>query len=160
MNLVRQLGRTRAFAWIASRLLPPLDTRFRRHPPTSLGTDFPLCYLTVRGRTTGEPRIVPLLHVRDGERVVLIASNWGQRRHPGWAANLDAAGEATVVIPGEEPRAMTSRRATDAERGHYWPEALRFWPGYEGYRHRAGREIRMFVLEPVDAARVGESSPG
>ena len=62
----------------------------RRRSLTSLGTGFPLCYLTTTGRRTGEARTVPLLHVADSERVVLIASNWGRRRHPAWALNLDA----------------------------------------------------------------------
>jgi deazaflavin-dependent oxidoreductase (nitroreductase family) len=148
-GFVRALGRTRAFAWVASRALPPIDARFREHPLSTIGTDFPLCYLTVRGRKSGEQRTVPLLFVRDVERVVLIASNWGQAHHPAWALNLDAAGEATVEIPGEGVRAMTSRRAVREEFERYWADALRFWPGYEGYRRRASREIRMFVLDPV-----------
>lgn len=152
-DLVRVLGRTRAFSWIASRALPPIDGRFHDHPLTTLGTDFPLCYLTVRGRKSGEPRTVPLLFVRDGDRVVLIASNWGQAHHPAWALNLAAAGEATVELPGDGARAMTSRRATDEEFARYWSAALEFWPGYEGYRRRAGREIRMFVLDPSTARR-------
>jgi F420H(2)-dependent quinone reductase len=151
-GLVRQLGRTRAFASVASRLLPPLDRRYRRHPVTAAGTDFPLCYLTVRGRRSGRPRTVPLLFVADGERVVLIASNWGRQEHPAWAFNLDAAGEATIAIPGEATAYVkSSRRATPEEFDQYWAEALRVWPGYEGYRRRAGREIRMFVLEPKRA---------
>jgi deazaflavin-dependent oxidoreductase (nitroreductase family) len=148
-RLVRELGRTRVFAWAASRMLPPFDMRFRTHPLTTLGTDFPLCYLTVRGRTSGEPRTVPLLHVRDGERVVLIASNWGRHRHPAWALNLDAARECSVTLPGEPARAMSPRRASGEERERYWAQALRFWPGYDGYQRRAGREIRVFVLEPL-----------
>lgn len=148
-DFVRLLGRTRAFSWVASRVLPPIDSRFRKRPPSALGTDFPLCYLTVRGRRSGEPRTVPLLHVRDGERVVVIASNWGRRRHPAWALNLGVACEAEVVVGNEPPRRMTARSATSVERERYWVEALRFWPGYEGYRKRAGREIRMFVLEPT-----------
>lgn len=147
--VVRQLGRTRAFSWAASRVLPPFDLGFRGHPPTALGTDFPLCYLVVAGRHSGELRTVPLLYVEDGDRVVLIASNWGKRRHPEWALNLEAAGAARVEIPGKPPREMTVRRATAEEFERYWAEALRFWPGYEGYRRRAGREIRMFVLDPA-----------
>jgi len=149
--LVQQLGRTRAFAWVASRALPPLDGRFRDHPPTATGTDFPLCYLTVRGRRSGELRTVPLLHVRDGVRVVLIASNWGKPRHPQWALNLEAAGGAVICVPGEGERAMRARGATRQEVERYWLDALRFWPGYEGYRRRAGREIRLYVLEPAGA---------
>ena len=147
---VRTLGRTRAFAWIFARALPPLDARFarRRRSVTSLGTDFPLCYLTTTGRRTGETRTVPLLHVSDGEWVVLIASNWGRRRHPGWALNLEANPVARVAVDGVERRYRT-RRASPDEELRYWREAVEFWPGYDDYRTRAGREIRMFVLEPI-----------
>ena len=151
-GLARLLGRTRAFAWVASRVLPRLDLRFRGHPPTTLGTDLPLCYLTVRGRRSGRLRTVPLLHVRDGERLVVIASNWGRSRHPAWALNLEAAGAATVDLGDGAAADMSARRATDDELERYWAAALRIWPGYEGYRRRAGREIRMFVLEPASAS--------
>jgi deazaflavin-dependent oxidoreductase (nitroreductase family) len=86
--------------------------------------------------------------VADGETVVLIASNWGRRNHPAWAFNLEATPEARVTIDGVE-RGYRARRASAEERGRYWPQALRFWPGYDDYRVRAGREIRVFVLEPV-----------
>ena len=154
MNLyaaaVRELGRHRSVSWVLSRVLPPIDSLFvrRRRSLTSLGTGFPLCYLTTTGRRTGEARTVPLLHVEDGERIVLVASNWGGRRHPSWALNLDASPEARVTIDGVE-RAYTARRATPEERSRYWAEAVRFWPGYDDYRARAGREIRVFVLEPA-----------
>lgn len=147
---MQALGRTRAFAWIASRALPPIDARFARsrHSLTSLGTGFPLCYVTTTGRRTGEERTVPLLHVADRGRVVLIASNWGRRRHPAWALNLDADPGARVAVDGVE-RPYHARRATPEEEARYWREAVAFWPGYDDYRYRAGREIRMFVLEPA-----------
>ena len=149
-GLVRLAGRTRAFAWVGSRLLPPLDRPFRgrRRSPTSFGSGFPLCYLTTVGRRSGEPRTVALLYVADGDRVVVIGSNFGSRHDPAWALNLLASSEATVTIDGVE-RTMRSRLVTTEERERYWAQALRFWPGYEGYRKRAGREIRVFVLEPV-----------
>lgn len=148
-GLVRSLGRTRVFAWVMSSALREVDLRFirRRRSVSSFGTDFPLCYLTVRGRRSGEERTVPLLYVADGERVVLIGSNWGKSRHPAWALNLEAATEATITIGGAS-RVMTPRRASVDEFERYWRAALRFWPGYGDYRRRAGREIRMFVLEP------------
>jgi deazaflavin-dependent oxidoreductase (nitroreductase family) len=121
--------------------------RDRRRSVTSLGTDFPLCYLTVQGRRSGEERTVPLLYVADGERVILIGSNWGKPRHPAWALNLEAAEAATVTIDGVS-RVMRPRRASAEELDRYWRHAIVFWPGYDDYRRRAGREIRMFVLEP------------
>ena len=150
-SAIRALGGTRAFSWVGARTLHRLDAPFaeKRRSVTTLGTDFPLCYLTVRGRKTGLARTVPLLHVADGERVVLIASNWGRRSHPAWALNLDAVSEAVVTVSGSSRR-MHVRRATAEESERYWVDALRFWPGYESYRARAGREIRMFVLDPLD----------
>lgn len=149
-TLVRSLGRTRAFAWLGSRVLPRLDRPFAHstRSVTSLGTGFPLCYLTVPGRRSGVPRTVPLLHVSDGERVVLIASNWGRAKHPAWALNLDASPDAEVTVAGRS-RQMLARRAEPAEVERYWSQALALWPGYEGYRRRAGREIRIYVLEPL-----------
>jgi len=128
---------------------PPIDARFarRRRSLTSLGTALPLCYLTTTGRRTGRRRTVPLLHVADGDRVIVIASNWGRRSHPSWALNLEADGAARVVVDGVE-RSYKARRATPHEEARHWPQAVAFWPGYDSYRVRARRELRMFVLEP------------
>ena len=106
---------------MAAPLLHRLDRPFRdrRRSPTSLGTDFPLCFLTVRGRRTGESRIVPLLYVADGERVVLIGSNFGRRRHPGWALNLEGVREAAVTIDGVE-HTYDVQPASPDERSRYW----------------------------------------
>ncbi len=147
---LQTLGRTRGFAWIGARVLHRLDRPFRgrRRSVTSFGTGFPLCYLAVRGRRSGEERVVPLLYVADGDGVVLIASNWGARRDPAWALNLEAATEATVTVDGES-RTLSPRRASGEELDGYWTAAFEFWPGYAGYRRRAGREIPIFVLEPL-----------
>ena len=144
---------------MAAPLLHRLDRPFRdrRRSPTSLGTDFPLCFLTVRGRRTGEQRTVPLLYVADAERVVLIGSNFGRRRHPAWALNLEGVHEAAVSIDGVE-HTYDVRPASPDERARYWTEAVQFWPGYEGYRKRVRREIKMFVLTPTrEPAPVGST---
>lgn len=154
MNLyaraVRRLGRHRAVAWTLSHVLPPIDALFvrRNRSLTSFGTGFPLCFLTTTGRRSGRARTVPLLHVVDGERIVVIASNWGRRHDPAWALNLEADPAARVSIDGAE-RGYRARRATAEERSRYWAEAVRVWPGYDDYGARAGREIRVFVLEPA-----------
>lgn len=143
-------GKTRAFAWVMRRTLPPMDERFvhRRHTLTSFGTGLPVLYLTAMGRRSGEPRTVPLLYAEgDGDSLVVAATNWGQRHHPAWSSNVAAHAEVTVTIGGEE-RSMQARRATADELERYWPRLLSIWPGYDNYKRRAGREIRVFVLEP------------
>lgn len=148
--LVRGLGRTRGFAWVASRTLPPIDALFRgrRRSLTNLGTGLPLCYLTTTGCRSGEPRTVPLLYVEDDGETVVFASNWGKRRHPAWAYNLDATPEALVAVCGVE-RSVRARRARADEELRFWPRAQEMYPGYAGYRRRASREIRVYVLEVV-----------
>lgn len=164
---VRVLGRTHAFAWLASRVMPPLDRRFagRARAPSSLGTGLPLCFLHVRSRRTGRPRVVPLLHVADGERIAVFASNWGRPTPPDWALDLEADPSVRVSVSGVE-RPCRARRATPEEARRYWGEAVGVWPGYRDYRERAGREIRIFVLEPsanevrsTDSGRAASGAP-
>lgn len=148
-SLVRALGRTRGFTWVAARVLPPLDLRLRARglAPTALGTEFPLCYLTTVGRRSGLERTVPLLYVADGERVALFASNWGRREHPAWSLNLDAHPRARVELGGVT-RTVVARRASVDEERALWPLAMAIYPGYSGYCARAGREVRVYLLEP------------
>ena len=89
---------------------------------------------------------MPLLHVADGEHLVVFASNWGKPRDPAWARELAAHPHVTVTIDGTA-RAAHARRAATAEAARYWPRAEAIWPGYAAYRRRAGREIPVFVLE-------------
>ena len=43
-----------------------------------------VCFLTTTGRKSGPARTVPLTYFRDGDRLVLVASNAGQDHHPAW----------------------------------------------------------------------------
>lgn len=113
-----------------------------------------MCYLTTHGRRSGERRTSPLLYLADGDRVVVAESNWGQRRRPSWALNLDASPDAELSIGGDE-RPVTARRATPAEEARYWPQLYEIWPGWEGYRRRAGREIALYALEPASGPGAG-----
>lgn len=147
-GLIRLAGRTRAFAWVGAHVLPVLDRPFRgrRRSVTSFGTGFPICYLTTTGRRSGEQRTAALLYLADAEKTIVVASNFGRRDHPAWSLNLLADPRATLTVNGTA-RPVRARQATDAEHERYWAGAVRIWPGYEGYRRRAGREIRLFVLE-------------
>jgi len=106
-----------------------------------------ICLLDHVGARSGKQRTTPLLYVRDGEDVVLVASKGGFPRHPAWFHNLRANPETTVQVRGER-LAVRARVATDEERERLWPMAEVAWPGFRAYRARAGREIPLVVLEP------------
>ena len=157
-GLIRTLGRTRAFGRVAAPLLHRLDGPFRHHrrSPDESRYGFPLCYLTVRGRRSGELRTVPLLHVADGERVILIGSNFGRPDHPAWALNLEAAGASVGCDRRRRARVLGACGVNLEERERYWGEALRVWPGYEGYRRRVTRRAQDVRARPLDRC-VGRS---
>lgn len=99
------------------------------------------------GAKSGAKRTAPLLYVKDGENVAVIASKGGYHRHPAWFHNL-MANPDTVIQIGRERRPVHARIATGDERGRLWAEALRAWSGYEDYAaHSKGREIPLVILE-------------
>jgi deazaflavin-dependent oxidoreductase (nitroreductase family) len=62
--------------------------------------DRPLLVLTTIGRRSGLPRTTPMMFVRDGHRVLVIASNAGAPRHPEWYRNLVVNPTVTVEVDG------------------------------------------------------------
>ena len=67
-----------------------------------------LVLLTTTGRRSGEPRTTPLMFDRDGDDVLVIASNVGAPRHPDWYLNLEADPRVTVELDDDryEARAV------------------------------------------------------
>ncbi len=149
--LIRRLGRYRWFAALG-RVLVPVDrslTRATRGRFTLAGPQVvPQLLLTTTGRRSGEPRTSPLLYARDGAAFVVTGSNWGQPQHPGWSANLLADAAATVTVGGVAVPVIATL-AGGAERERLWGLMVGVWPAYDDYAARAGRDIRVFRLDPV-----------
>ena len=100
------------------------------------------------GAKSGTKRTSPLLYIRDGDDVVVVASKGGFPKHPAWYHNLMANPDTTVQI-GSERRAVHARTANPEERERLWPLAVKAYHGYEDYAVRSkGREIPLVILEP------------
>jgi deazaflavin-dependent oxidoreductase (nitroreductase family) len=109
----------------------------------------PVVRLTTTGRRSGEPRHTMLTApVRDGDRIVLVASFGGADRHPAWYLNLQANPEVTALMKGRT-RTMVARTATPEERAELWPRIVRAYKGYDDYTKRTSREIPVVILEPA-----------
>jgi deazaflavin-dependent oxidoreductase (nitroreductase family) len=101
--------------------------------------------LTTKGRTSGEPRTTPLIHVADGDRWVIIASKGGAPDHPDWYKNLLADPDATIEVQADEvPVAATT--AEGEERDRLWAAMTEEWPAYDEYQGKTDREIPVVVL--------------
>src|SRR5438876_7811322 len=113
---------------------------------TSARGPLPTLLLTHTGRKTGSSRHTPLLFFRDGERVIVAGSNWGQQHDPAWALNLLANPRASVQV-GRDRWDVRARVCEGEERDRYWARLLELWPAYDTYTKRSGRRIKVFVLD-------------
>src|SRR5512146_2082587 len=78
--------------------------------------------LEVRGRTTGEPRRVPVNPLElDGQRYLVAA-----RGETHWVRNLRAAGEGRLLLGGRREQ-ITAVELTDAEKEPILRAYLRRW---------------------------------
>jgi deazaflavin-dependent oxidoreductase (nitroreductase family) len=147
------LPASRAGAWFFARTLHHIDRFLLRVSGGSLSipgltAGLPVIRLTTIGAKSGQPRTVPVAGLSDGDKVILVASNFGQAHHPAWYHNLRANPEATLVLPTRSGTYL-AHEATPAERAHYWPLAAAFYRGYPAYQQRTGgRVIPIMVLTP------------
>lgn len=150
-NWLGRLGSNRTMVWAIKHVVSPVDRLVveisggRIRPPSSLAV--PSLLLTVTGRRSGQPRTVPLVFVRDGDRfVVANARPSGERRNP-WVANLREAGTARVKL-GRAILEVTSRELDESDAERWWPQLIEVWPAFADHYAATG-ERAVFVLEPV-----------
>ncbi len=98
----------------------------------------PVVMVTTIGAKSGQPRSLPLVAIPDGENVILIASNFGQKHHPAWYYNLRAHPEVQLTYEGQTV-AYTARETTGEERERCWQRAVDLYSGYPLYERRAAR---------------------
>jgi deazaflavin-dependent oxidoreductase (nitroreductase family) len=105
--------------------------------------------LTTTGVRSGQPRTVPVLGLPTTEGLVVVASNFGQERHPAWLGNLRAHPEATIAVDGTT-RGVRAVEIEGERRARIWEQGLDVYPGWAQYERRAAhRRIAIFVLEPA-----------
>jgi deazaflavin-dependent oxidoreductase (nitroreductase family) len=145
------MERERDLYWFALRQAIRLHTLTYRATFGLVGHRFrggpPMLLLDHVGARSAIKRTTPLVYLRDGENVVLIASKGGHPRHPGWFHNLQAHPCTTVQIGSLNP-AVRARVADPDERARLWPKAVAVYPGYETYQQHTDREIPLVILEP------------
>jgi len=105
--------------------------------------------LTTIGAKTARPYTLPLVGLFDGEKIALIASNFGRQHNPGWYYNLKAFPECDAQFNGRSGK-YVARETHGEEREKYWQMAISYYKGYELYAIRAAhRQIPVMVLEPA-----------
>jgi deazaflavin-dependent oxidoreductase (nitroreductase family) len=105
-----------------------------------------LVLLTTKGRRSGEPRTTPMMFHRDGDRVLVIASNVGAATHPDWYRNLAAEPHVTVEI-GDETYPALAVATEGADRERVWAEIKELYPFFADHEAKAApRTIPVVAL--------------
>lgn len=130
---------SRAQSWVYQKSGGKLGGTFLQGAPVAL--------LTTTGRKTGQARVSPLLYLRDGDRVVFVASKGGAADNPMWYLNLKANPKVSVQIK-DEVLHLTARDATEDERARYWPKLVAMYTSFDDYQSWTNRVIPVVICDP------------
>src|ERR1700730_10507144 len=86
------------------------------------------------GRKTGKKRTHALLYFRDGENLVICASNNGSPQPPAWYLNLQATPRVHIQH-GRIRREVFAETAGPEERERLWQRLLKVRPQFADYRN-------------------------
>jgi deazaflavin-dependent oxidoreductase (nitroreductase family) len=112
--------------------------------------EVPCLILKTTGRKSGEPKMLPLIYGKDGDRFVIVASKGGAPQHPAWFLNLEAKPEVEFQVADKKYRGVAST-VDGAERERLYKMMAEIFPAYLAYQAKTDREIPVVVLEPKGA---------
>lgn len=107
-----------------------------------------LLLLHTKGAKSGQERINPTAYVRDGDRLVVIASKGGAPTNPDWYYNLLENPLVTVEV-GTETFQARAAVTQEPERSHLYEKMVGMMPGFDEYRRKTTRKIPVITLTPV-----------
>ncbi len=102
------------------------------------------------GAKTGQPRTTSLTYARDGDAYLIVASNGGGDRYPGWYHNLRKRPDCDINA-GPRRIAVTARQVgpDDADYARLWDIVNKNNGNrYNGYQSRTARPLPVFVVKP------------
>jgi len=107
-----------------------------------------LLLLHSKGAKSGEARINPVACVRDGEKLVVIASKGGAPTNPDWYYNVVSDPTVTVEV-GTDKFQARAEVAREPERTRLYDKMAEMMPGFNEYRQKTKRVIPVLVLTPI-----------
>jgi deazaflavin-dependent oxidoreductase (nitroreductase family) len=111
----------------------------------------PSLLLHSTGRRSRSPRTNALIYAQDGDDYIVVASNGGADRPPGWLFNVTAKPEVEVQVGTQRRRARARvLERSDTEFDRLWKLAnANNRDRYDGYQKRTQRAIPIVVLTPA-----------
>ena len=105
----------------------------------------PTLLLTTTGRSSGAPRMLPLIYGKDGDDHIIVASKGGYPDHPAWYTNIEASSAVQVQVAADKFSA-TAELVEGDDRARIWQVMAEIWPPYNEYQAKTDREIPVVRL--------------
>ena len=107
----------------------------------------PSLLLHTVGAKTGKARTTSLTYARDGDDYLVVASNGGSPRSPGWYHNLKAAPDVEINV-GPKRFGVTAQPVLpgDPDRDRLWKIVTKYNKAYDGYQKKTKRAIPIVRL--------------
>ena len=147
---VVKMAGSKTFMRVGPKVVPRVDRFLHKVSGgkfISSGGLLPSLVLTTTGAKTGQRRTTPLATKPDDDGWFVVGSNFGREKHPAWTANLIANPEADVSFKGRTTP-VRAHLLTAEEKAEVWPRLVTFYPNYDLYVERSGRDLRVFRLDP------------
>ena len=106
----------------------------------------PLLLLTTTGAKSGQPRLHPMMYLRDGDRLLVFASKGGAPTSPDWYHNLVDHPEVTVEV-GNETYPAIATVLSGEERDRLYARQAQLYPQFGEYQTKTTRKIPVVALE-------------
>jgi deazaflavin-dependent oxidoreductase (nitroreductase family) len=107
----------------------------------------PMLLLHHVGAKSGTKRISGLTYMPYEGGFVVVGSNGGGSRSPGWVYNLRAFPDTEIQV-GREKLKVHAREPADDERERVWAEAARYHPAWGRFQQQAARALPIVILTP------------
>jgi len=149
--LIEPLARSEVGRWWLINVSPRLDKLvFRLSGGRFTTIPAHILILTHTGARTGQTRENLLTYFTDGDDLIVMASNYGRERHPGWYYNVKTNPKVEVRAAGRRGR-YRANIAAGEDRERLWMLAKILTKTYADYEGRAaGRTIQVVRLSPLD----------
>ncbi|MGD0084353.1 MAG: nitroreductase family deazaflavin-dependent oxidoreductase [Acidimicrobiales bacterium] len=111
----------------------------------------PTLLLRTTGRRSSQPRTNALVYARDGDRYVVVASNGGQDRPPGWLFNVRAEPAVSIQVATEAIDATAGVvEAADPDYDRLWRLVnANNHNRYDAYQRKTERRIPLVIVTPA-----------
>ncbi|MEV7552817.1 nitroreductase/quinone reductase family protein [Amycolatopsis sp. NPDC089917] len=108
-----------------------------------------LILLTTTGAKSGERRTNPLGYLEIDGKTVVVASNMGSSRNPGWYHDIRRDHRVTIET-GTETHEAIAAVPPAAERAELFAKVVTIDPGFAEYQAKTTRELPVVILHRID----------